>query len=160
MKVFYDTNIILEYLFRRKEGEIVRTILLWSHDNQVEKFLSSGSFYTLTYLIEKGLKNQGLQDVQERRTVLCRILSRLLQEYTIIGDTNWTKAINDISFSDLEDSYQHQTALTAGCNILLTLNIRDFKQIADNSTISILTPAEFIDKYCKNISNMPNEGNK
>lgn len=30
MKVFYDTNIILEYLFRRKEGEIVRTILLWS----------------------------------------------------------------------------------------------------------------------------------
>lgn len=160
MKVFYDTNIILEYLFRRKEGEIVRTILLWSHDNQVEKFLSSGSFYTLTYLIEKDLKNQGLQDVQERRTVLCRILSGLLQEYTIIGDTNWTKAINDIRFSDLEDSYQHQTALTAGCNILLTLNIRDFKQIADNSTISILTPAEFIDKYCKNISNRPNEGNK
>ena len=72
----------------------------------------------------------------------------------------WTKAINDIRFSDLEDSYQHQTALTAGCNILLTLNIRDFKQIADNSTISILTPAEFIDKYCKNISNRPNEPNK
>ena len=29
MKVFYDTNIILEYLFRRKEGEIVRTIFLY-----------------------------------------------------------------------------------------------------------------------------------
>lgn len=37
MKVFYDTNIILEYLFNRKEGETVRNILLWSRDNNVEK---------------------------------------------------------------------------------------------------------------------------
>lgn len=84
MKVFYDTNIILEFLFSRKEGEIVRNILLWSRKNQVEKFLSSGSFYTLTYLIEKYLKNQGIQDTQNRRRELIGILSGLLQEYTIM----------------------------------------------------------------------------
>lgn len=66
MKIFYDTNIILEFLLKRKEGDKVRDILHWSHENHVEKFLSSGSFYTLTYLIEKYLKNQGIQDTQNR----------------------------------------------------------------------------------------------
>ena len=42
MKVFYDTNIILEFLLKRKEGDKVRDILLWSHENHVEKFLSRG----------------------------------------------------------------------------------------------------------------------
>lgn len=151
MKVFYDTNIILEFLFSRKEGEIVRNILLWSRKNQVEKFLSSGSFYTLTYLIEKYLKNQGFQDFQNRRRELTGILSGLLQEYTIIGETDWGKAIHDVRFSDLEDSYQYQTAVYAGCYVLLTLNVRDFKQITDNSTISIMTPAEFVNKYIPEI---------
>lgn len=146
MKVFYDTNIILEFLLKRKEGDKVRDILLWSHGNHVEKFLSSGSFYTLTYLIEKYLKNQGIQDTQNRRHELTCILSGLLQEYKIIGETDWGKAINDVRFSDLEDSYQYQTALNAGCNVLLTLNIRDFKQIT-NSSISIMTPEEFVNKY-------------
>lgn len=146
MKVFYDTNIILEYLFNRKEGETVRNILLWSRDNNVEKFLSSGSFYTITYLIEKHLKNQGLQDIQNRRSVLSGILSVLLQEYTIIGEADWEKAIYDVRFSDLEDSYQYQTALNADCNVLLTLNIRDFKQTTNNSTIQIMTPVEFANK--------------
>ena len=139
MKVFYDTNIILEYLFNRKEGETVRNILLWSRDNNVEKFLSSGSFYTITYLIEKHLKNQGLQDIQNRRSVLSGILSGLLQEYTIIGEADWEKAIYDVRFSDLEDSYQYQTALNADCNVLLTLNIRDFKQTTNNSTVPHLS---------------------
>ena len=130
MKVFYDTNIILEYLFNRKEGETVRNILLWSRDNNVES-----SFYTITYLIEKHLKNQGLQDIQNRRSVLSGILSGLLQEYTIIGEADWEKAIYDVRFSDLEDSYQYQTALNADCNVLLTLNIRDFKQTTNNSTV-------------------------
>lgn len=147
MKVFYDTNIILEFLFNRKEGEMVRNILLWSHENHVEKFLSSGSFYTLTYLIEKYLKNQGIQDTQNRRRELIGILSGLLQEYTIIGETDWKKAIYDVRFSDLEDSYQYQTALNAGCNVLLTLNIRDFKQITNDYSISIMTPVEFVNKY-------------
>ena len=146
MKVFYDTNIILEFLLKRKEGDKVRDILLWSHENHVEKFLSSGSFYTLTYLIEKYLKNQGIQDTQNRRRELIGILSGLLQEYTIIGETDWKKAIYDVRFSDLEDSYQYQTAVNAGCNVLLTLNIRDFKQITDSS-ISIMTPEEFVNKY-------------
>lgn len=146
MKVFYDTNIILEFLLKRKEGDKVRDILLWSHENHVEKFLSSGSFYTLTYLIEKYLKNQGIQDTQNRRHELTCILSGLLQEYKIIGETDWGKAISDVRFSDLEDSYQYQTAVNAGCNVLLTLNIRDFKQITD-SPISIMTPEEFVNKY-------------
>ena len=146
MKVFYDTNIILEYLLKRKEGDKVRDILLWSHENHVEKFLSSGSFYTLTYLIEKYLKNQGIQDTQNRRHELTCILSGLLQEYKIIGETDWGKALSDVRFSDLEDSYQYQTAVNAGCNVLLTLNIRDFKQITD-SPISIMTPEEFVNKY-------------
>ena len=92
------------------------------------------------------MKNQGIQDTQNRRHELTCILSGLLQEYKIIGETDWGKALSDVRFSDLEDSYQYQTAVNAGCNVLLTLNIRDFKQITD-SPISIMTPEEFVNKY-------------
>ena len=76
-------------------------------------------------------------------------LNILLSEYEIIGRLDWEAAVNDQRFSDIEDSYQYQAALSADCDVLLTLNVHDFKYISSDKEISILTPAEFLDKYCR-----------
>ncbi|WP_296261888.1 PIN domain-containing protein [uncultured Phocaeicola sp.] len=150
MKVFCDTNIILEFLFKRKEAETIKTIFHYLNQKKIVKAISAGSFYTLTYLIESFLKKEELGK-EDRIMKLRRILKGLLAEYIIIGDLDWEKGIDDWRFTDLEDSYQYQAALVSECDVFLTLNVRDFKQIisSDTDAIQVCSPDDFIVQYCK-----------
>lgn len=147
MKVFCDTNIIVEYLFQRKESEAIRQIFHYLDRMQIEKVLSCGSFFTLTYLIETYLKKEGLEK-HERISKLRRILNSLLSEYTIESEIDWKTGIDDIRFTDIEDSYQYQAALSSGCDVLLTLNIHDFQQIQSGS-LKLYSPAEFFAQFIR-----------
>lgn len=51
-----------------------------------------------------------------------------------------------LSINDLEDSFQYQCALTAQCDVFITINIRDFRDV-DFAYMNIMTPQEFVDKY-------------
>ncbi|MEJ8762403.1 PIN domain-containing protein [Phocaeicola sp. HCN-40430] len=149
MKIFCDTNIIMEFLFNRKEAIAIKEIFHWATQTRSTKYLSCGSIYTLTYLIERALKNSDI-DTKERESKLRGILTRIVLDYSIIENLDWLKAIKDSCFSDIEDSYQYQAALSAKCDVLLTLNDRDFKQIKESNNLIVLTPSEFIDQFCKN----------
>ena len=54
--------------------------------------------------------------------------------------------INDQAFDDVEDSFQYQCALQNKCDVLITINLRDYRS-ADTSKVEILSPTEFVDKY-------------
>ena len=56
------------------------------------------------------------------------------------------EAIDNETFTDIEDSFQYQCALASHCDVLLTININDYKN-ADQRLIEILTPAQFVEKY-------------
>ena len=146
MSVFFDTNVVLEYLLDRRNSDVVEQVLSYLKRVNSLKYLSSGSFYTLAYLLEVEFKRRGFEG-DARLEQLRGALNVLLSEYVIVGDLDWKKGVGDIRFSDLEDSYQYQTALNADCNVLLTLNIRDFKQTTNNSTVQIMTPVEFANKF-------------
>lgn len=113
---------------------------------KIEKMISSGSFYTLTYLIESYLKKEGWEK-ETRILELRRILKGLLCEYMIAGDLDWEAGVEDSRFADLEDSYQYQAALSSGCDLLLTLNVQDFKNVISDSSLHVCSPSEFVDKY-------------
>ena len=51
------------------------------------------------------------------------------------------EALDNISFDDIEDSFQYQIAVISKCEAFLTQNIKDFP---DNGEIKILTPQEFL----------------
>lgn len=62
-------------------------------------------------------------------------------------DTNiFPEFIDRRAFTDIEDSFQYQCALENDCDVLVTINIDDYKS-ADQSHIEILTPSAFADKY-------------
>lgn len=150
MNVFCDTNIILEYLFKRKDAESIKTIFCYLNSKKISKVISAGSFYTLTYLIENYLKKEDLRK-EDRVKKLRRIMKSLLIEYGIVGNLDWEKGIEDLRFTDLEDSYQYQAALISGCDVLITLNVRDFSQVVslDVNALQICSPSDFIIKYCE-----------
>ena len=55
-------------------------------------------------------------------------------------------AVYNEAFTDIEDSFQYQCALENDCDVLITINIDDYKD-ADQSQLEIMTPSTFANKY-------------
>ena len=55
MKIFCDTNIVIEYLCRCEQANLIERVLRFEPDKN-QYFISIGSFYTITFIIEKYLR--------------------------------------------------------------------------------------------------------
>ena len=108
-------------------------------------YISVGSFYTLAYIVDQGFKRKGY-DKYDRLKLVRHVLLEVLNLVTVIEVNNeeLRRGICDESFTDLEDSFQHQTALYGDCEVIVTLNVKDFKGV-DTHRISVYTPKQFID---------------
>lgn len=147
MKVFFDTNVIIEYLIQRTRLDAAKLSIDKLVDGGHSLHMSAGGFYTILYIIDKYL-NKELHIEKETRVAFLRNMARgLLKDYHVVGHDNESllQGINDLRFGDLEDSCQLQAAITSGCQYLLTFNVKDYPS-ADNQII-IVTPEQFLDEY-------------
>lgn len=143
MNIFCDTNIIVEYLEKRLQFQAVERILQLPTD-KCKLYLSEGSFYTITFLVDRQLRRLEIYN-PERLEQERKILSRILDTFDIAHaeKNGLLQGVASESFKDLEDSYQYQAALNCGADVLLTINIKDFQEEA-SSKVKILTPQDFI----------------
>lgn len=149
MRIFCDTNIILEFLQKRVYADEVEKVLDYAESCDAELFISSGSFYTITYITEVHLKKVVNLSADERLDQLRNILLGVLAEFSIVPHSNRTllNGVVDESFTDLEDSYQAQAARNAACDILLTINEKHFAGLQQDTNIKVLTPTQFVEQY-------------
>ena len=147
MRIFLDTNVIIEYIEQRNQYGSARIVLEGIRNGLHEGFVSQGSIYTLAYLTERALKVNGFHrpELTERiRQIMTAILQ--LVEPIGISRAEMLTAIVNGDFTDLEDSLQYQCAQQNRCGTLVTININDYKD-ADQSRMEILTPSAFVEKY-------------
>ena len=143
MRVFLDTNILMESITNRSHSiEIARIYNLYKN-GVIDCYISQGSF---TYLVEAYLKKTESLSKDQRLDKLRNILNNILLMSDIcdISNEELSKGIWDANFTDIEDSYQYQNAIAEQCEYLITLNKKDF--YTDNDQIEIVTPEEFIRK--------------
>ena len=147
MKLFIDTNIFIEYFEKRSQFESVRLLFNALEDGTHIGYISTGSFYTLAYIIDQGFKRKGLNKL-ERVDFVRSVLMSVLELVSVIELTDEVLRIgvNDNLFTDLEDSFQYQAFLIGDCEILVTLNAKDFKG-ADSNRIGIITPQQFVKEF-------------
>lgn len=147
MKVFLDTNIFMEFFEQRNKCEEVRRILHAIEDGIISGYISSGGLYTLTYLLTLGLKRNNIHRPEQTER-LRKMLRNIISLCTVVETSHarFETAINDESFTDIEDSYQYQCALQNGCTQFITINIKDYKY-ADQKVIEILSPELFANQY-------------
>lgn len=146
-KVFLDTNIIMEYLAHRKEFDDVQLILSAAYQGGIQAVMSSGCVYTVIYLLGAEFKRQGIHE-PEKREKIKESLSVLL-EYIDVVDFSTVyvkKAITATDFKDLEDSCQYQCAVENSCDILLTINMKHFKDL-ESPLCQVASPHEFVEKF-------------
>ena len=135
MKVFIDTNIVLDLLLQRRNFLInAEKIFSLAYKGKIVLYFSAVSFVTVTYYLGKHT-NKDIKAVLED---LCKIVKILPFNQRIIENTLHS------NFKDIEDGYQYFTAKENNIRIMITRNVKDF--LVDD--ISVVTPEEFLMISC------------
>ena len=118
-----------------------------SQTASIKAFFSQGGFYTLTFLLERALRHKGIH-----KPILTDLLRRVLEDILStaivagISHEHLLDALGDTAFSDLEDSFQYHCALENECDVLITINIKDYRD-AGSDKLKVMTPSDFAERY-------------
>lgn len=133
MRVFIDTNVIIDLLAKREPFYIEsQKIFSLSDTNQIELIISSLSIVNTYYILNDVMK------IKDARLILGKF--KVLVQSSDLSDKIIELALNDAKFKDFEDGVQYYSALESQCQLIVTRNLKDFK----NSKIPVLSPREFI----------------
>jgi predicted nucleic acid-binding protein len=130
--LFLDTNVVLDLLGERQPFyDSIAKIATLADRGQIKIVVSALSFSTVYYLLSK---------FEDREVVKQKLRKfKIIAKTTDLTDRIIEKGLVS-KFSDFEDALQYYCAVSSECNIIITRNVRDFKE----STIPVLTPDEYL----------------
>jgi predicted nucleic acid-binding protein len=131
-KIFIDTDIILDLLAERNPYYLASALLFSAADKgEIQLFVSSLSFSNLNYLLSKQYNAE-----QAKR--------KLLHFKTLVQVLSVNDKIIDLAlasdFKDFEDAIQYFTAIENNIKILLSRNLKDYKQ----AEIPVMTADQYL----------------
>ncbi len=130
MRIFLDTNILLDFLLDRKPHSEPAEELLQAIESGKAKGCVAGITISNIYYI--------LNDLEKRKDPL-PALTTLLEFLEVVPTSK--QVLQDAmksGFKDFEDGIQHASAMTAHCRHLVTRNTKDFKK----AKLSVVSAAE------------------
>ena len=134
MKLFLDTNIVMDYMENREPFVAdVLTLFQMGYEGIHQLYVSDLTFANIAYLSRKSMTTDRLYEILE---ALCTVL-----HVSGIGEQGLMTAIR-LRAKDFEDSLQYSSARQAAADCIITRNKKDFCF----SDIPVLEPAEFIEK--------------
>ena len=133
-KIFADTNIVIDLLSRREPFfEEAATLFSMADKKQIEISVSSLTIANTSYALLRQLDSTMAKSVLRKLRLILKIFPL---DDKIIG-----LALNDETFLDFEDGLQYFTALENRQDVIITRNLKDFK----NSTLPSMTAKQFIE---------------
>ena len=112
MKVFLDTNILLDFGLDRERADFAGGILQLGKDGLIDLYASYLSYANMGYIL------------RDRPTPERYELVRMMRQPVIVlpCDANQLDAGLNSEVKDFEDMLQYQCALAAGCDVVVTNN--------------------------------------
>jgi predicted nucleic acid-binding protein len=135
-KLLLDTNIVIDLLAKREPGyTFAARIFSLGDKRQLQLGVSALTIANTNYLLLK------LKSPDEVKSILRKF--KLLVNILPLEDKVINLALNDKDFKDFEDGLQYFTAIENSQDIIITRNLKDFK----NSKIPVMTADQFIKVY-------------
>ena len=137
MKVFLDTNILIDYLSRREPFfEPAALLFQLGRNKKCQLYVASLSFATASFILQSHYKttHKAIRELFNIITHMCFI--------TAIDSRTIAEAITS-DLEDYEDAMQYSAAKHASVDVIITRNTKDFL----NASIPVQTPTEFIELY-------------
>jgi len=131
-KILVDTNIVLDLLAKRQSFFLeAQELFTLSDKKKVKLFVSSLTFANTYYVLSQSLKIENTRKILRKFKVLVNVLPM---------DDKIIDLSLDSEFNDFEDAIQYYTAIENNLGIIITRNLKDFKQ----SQIPVLTAKDFL----------------
>lgn len=131
IKVFVDTNIVLDYFYDRMRDGCAKTIVLVGQESMYEMCISIRTAINVLYITKKYETRVSPDDIAR----LFRILPQDYEQYSYA---------QTIDIDDFEDAMQLACAVGGGCRAFVTRD-RDLLD-SDIRSIQIFSPEEFIER--------------
>ena len=136
-KVYFDTNILLDFALKRKKFNAVAAKLIdLVVEEQIIGFVNGASIVSIHYILSK----------HRNKTLALEFVNDIMDIFEIAGlDKSVIIAINS-NFKDFEDAIHEFSAIDAGVKIIVTRNIKDFI----TSHLQVFEPEQLIRYIEKN----------
>lgn len=135
MKVFLDTNVIIDFYDRRKEYFLPASIIMdIAFRKRIQLLVSTVSFVNAFYLLRKSYRKEELYRAMGSLARLCNI--------TPVNE-QMVKACLEERANDFEDAIQCQSAQAMNADVIVTRNKKDFLQFG----VKVQTPTEFLNAF-------------
>lgn len=131
MKVFLDTNIIIDLIQQREGYEYAANILQNSENGAYELYTSTLSMVNIAYILRKFYKGDRLYGLLADLREIIKVIS--------VSSFAYDNAMKSKA-KDFEDAVQLFSALENNMNCIVTRNIDDFIE----GYLPIYTPSDFI----------------
>jgi len=135
MKVFVDTNVLLDVLVKRKTF-LDQSANVWTmaERGKIERFVAAISFTTIFYIVRK----------QRNHNIALRAMTQLRDIFTPVAcDSQILNQAIDAAFKDFEDAVQYFSASRADAACIVSRNTDHFPR----SEPPVMTPADFLAAY-------------
>jgi len=133
--LFVDTNIVIDLLAKREPFyEASAKLFSLADRGKIKLYVSALTFANTNYVLSKISSPSLAREVLTKFKVLITVVP--------LNDKVIELALNDKSFSDFEDGLQHYSALENEADIIITRNLKDFK----NSKIPVMTAQALLTK--------------
>lgn len=127
-RLFFDTNIVLDFLIREEYQPDIRSLIQKSSGMQL--YISYLTIANTAYILRKYPKAE-----------IVRYLKLILDIFTVVpNNVDQIQEALKVEVPDFEDMLQYQTALSAKCDVIITRNVRDFPF----SALPVLTVQQFL----------------
>ena len=134
MKVFLDTNILVDLVENRQESAQAAVIHQLGEDGRIQLCASYLSYANLGYIWRKVPQHQRYERIRE----LCVGIDILPMDVTQLH------AALTHEVKDYEDMLQYQWALAGGCDVIVTNNEKDYREF---SQLPFMSSRDFLLYY-------------
>ena len=136
MRLFLDTNIIIDVLSKREGYTDSLTVLKCCETGVVEGWVSAATITDVMYILRKHINPQQIRDAVRRLLLIVDVCSVLK------SDIN-AAFLSDIA--DVEDAVQASCAARIKADYIVTRNIKDFisspiKAVLPSSIFNLVNP--------------------
>lgn len=132
MKVFLDTNVVLDYYLDRAGADVAEDILAMGYSKACELYVSALTFSNVAYITRKKFPGDRIYGVLDTLLELAQVSS--------VDRSTVMQAIA-MRAKDFEDAMQYYSARSIDAACIVTSNVKDFPF----SAIPVYRPKEFLD---------------
>ena len=136
MKVFLDTNVLIDFVDNREKREYAKQIIEWGAQGEITLLASYLTYANMAFILRHRSREEKYRLLREARRHIIVVAPTVEQlDYALVHEVR-----------DFEDLLQYQCALEADSDVIVTNNPDDYEEFCQ---LPFFTSEDFVLNYLR-----------